>query len=126
MEHLSGTFTVTCGDDWGVDVLEAAFLEEFVRGVGQVVSHAHDGRDQLRAASQMSLCAQELVGVSLGRQWVLGRVSDANKLARVHSLRADLKLEWLALLRAPNQLARGFEAGANFSGGKLGKVCNIA
>jgi len=48
--------------------------------------------------------------MSLGWQWVLGWVSDANKLARVDSLGAYLQLEWLSLLRASNQLARGFEA----------------
>ena len=39
LKHFSGTFTITCSDDWRVYVKEAALLEEFVGGVGQVVAN---------------------------------------------------------------------------------------
>ena len=58
----------------------------------------------------MSLRAEELIGVALGRQGVLvcGRV--AHKRTRVNGLRADLQLEVLTLGWAGNQLAGGFVA----------------
>lgn len=66
-----------------MDVLETAFLEELVRGVGQVVTDAHDGRDQFCAATQMSLGTEIFVSVALGRQGVLVGWRVANKLAAV-------------------------------------------
>ena len=110
MEHLPCALAITSRDNWCVDVLEAAFLEELVRSVRQVVADAHNRGNQLCTASQMSLRAEELIGVALRGQGVLvcGRVT--HKVALVDGLGADLQLEVLTLGRAGNQLAGGFVA----------------
>ena len=110
MEHLTCALAITSCDNRRVNVLEAALLEELVRSVRQVVADAHDGGNQLCAASQMCLRAKELIGVALRGQGVLvcGRV--AHKVALVDGLGADLQLEVLTLGRAGNQLAGGFVA----------------
>ena len=99
-----------------MNILKAALLEEFVRRVSQVIADAHDSRNQLCAASQVSLSPQVLISVLLWGQWVLCSRSDANEVTLVHLLAADGQLEGLTLLRATDQLARGLEAGADLHG----------
>ena len=74
LKHFSSTFTVTRCDDWRVDVLETAFLVEFVCSISKVVADSHHRRNELGATAQVGLSSQELLSKSLGRQRVLSRV----------------------------------------------------
>ena len=96
-----------------MNILKAALLEEFVRRVSQVIADAHDSRNQLCAASQVSLRAKKFVGVTLRRQRILVCRRVTHELALVDCLRADLQLEGLTLSRTTDQLARGRVAGTN-------------
>ena len=98
-----------------MNVLEASFLEELVSGVGQVVSDARNRRDQLSAASQMSLRSEEFSSVFLLGKRVLVSRSGSEKLDHVGLSTADLKLEWLSFFRTADKLACSFEGGSNFS-----------
>ena len=86
-----------------MDVLEASLLEELVSGVRQVVSDAHDSRDQLCAATKMCLSAEIFTGEALRWKGILGRICCTYNLDLVYIFRADLKLKWLSLLRTANE-----------------------
>lgn len=89
-----------------MDVLEAALLEELMSSVSQVVTDAHDRGDQLGAASQMSLSAEELVCVALRGKGVLVSRGIADEFTLVDGCGADLNLKWLACCGTTDQLAR--------------------
>ena len=42
LEHRSCTLSIARGDDWGVDVVESARIEESVDGLSKLVSDAKD------------------------------------------------------------------------------------
>ena len=108
-----------------MNVLEAAILEELVRGEGQVVSNAHNSRDQLCAAAQMCLLAKELLSVALDRQGVLRRIGRTCDPDFVDVLGADLKLEWLTVLGAHYKLASDDVSRADLSLRDLIIVWNV-
>jgi hypothetical protein len=115
LEHLSGTFTVAGRDARGVDVQEAAFLEELMSGISQVVSDTSHGRNQLGAGTQVSVLTEILVGVAFGWKWVSGAIAMANHLTRVPFWVANLQLKQLTLSRALDELALELVAGTNFA-----------
>ena len=125
LKHLACAFAVTCSDDWCVNVLEAAILEELVGGESQVVSDAHNSRDQFCAAAQVGLLAKELLCVALDRQGVLrgiGRTCDSDF---VDVLGADLELEWLTVLGTHDKLASDNVSRADLSLRDLIIVWNV-
>ena len=109
-----------------MDVLEAALLKELMSSVSQVVTDAHDRGDQLGAASQMSLGAEELVCVALRGKGVLVSWGIANQLALVDSCGADLNLEGLACSGAADQLSCDRVAGSNFGGFEVFQVWDVS
>ena len=51
LEHLAGPFAVGGGDEWGVEIEEAALVEEGVDGIGHIVADAADGSEGVGAGS---------------------------------------------------------------------------
>ncbi len=71
-EHLAGALAVGGGDDGGVDIDEAAILEEAVDRVGRHAPHPEGGGEQVGAGPQVLDGAQVLHGVALLLEGVLG------------------------------------------------------
>ena len=71
-EHLAGTLGVGGRDDRRVDVHKAALLEELVDGEGGHAANAEDGAEEVGAAAQVLLGAQELAGLALLLHGVVG------------------------------------------------------
>ena len=72
LEHLARALAVAAGDDGGVDVDEAAALEELVHGVGRRASHAESRGEEVRARAQMLNGAQIFDAVALLLQGIVG------------------------------------------------------
>ena len=64
-EHLARALGVRSGDDWRVHVDEAALLEEAVDDEGRHAAHAKDRAEEVGAAAQVLLGAEELAGLTL-------------------------------------------------------------
>lgn len=73
----------------------------------------------------MHLRPQELLRQPLGGERVLCRVSSAGDLDFVHGFRADLELEWLAVLGAADELTSDLVARADLSVRELIKVGEV-
>ena len=112
-EHLAGTLGVGRGDDGRVDVDEAALLEEAVDGERRDAAHAEHRAEQVGAAAQVLLGAQELAGLALLLHGVvrLRRALDHDGLG--------LELERLRAVRRERELAGDDEGGANGEGRDL-------
>ena len=65
LKHLARALAVGAGDDGGVDIDEAAALEELVHGVGRRASHAEGRGEEVRARTKMLDGAQIFDAVAL-------------------------------------------------------------
>lgn len=74
----------------------------------------------------MRLSSEVLLRQPLGGQGVLGGIGYARDLDLVHGLRADLQLEWLAVLGAPDELAGDHVAGTDLGVGNLLEVGDVS
>ena len=71
-EHLARALTVGAGDDRGVDVYEAAALEEFMDGLRRNAPDAEGCGEEVGSGAQMLDRAQELNAVALFLEGVVG------------------------------------------------------
>ena len=71
-EHLACALTVGGGDDGGMHVNKTTVVEELVNGKGGLTTHTEYGREQVGSGAQVGLLTQELYGVALGLEGVLG------------------------------------------------------
>ena len=72
LEHLARALAVAAGNDGGVDIDEAAALEELVHGVGRRASHTESRGEEVRARAQMLNGAQIFDAVALFLQGIVG------------------------------------------------------
>ena len=98
LELRSGAFTVGGRDQRGVEIVEAAVVEEFMHGESEGVAYAEHSPEGVGARAEVGLFAQELEGVPFLLQRVGGGVGCA----------VDLKLGGLHL-DALSFSARGHE-----------------
>ena len=60
LEHRAGSFAVAGRDDWSVDVVEAALVEELVNGLRKLVPHPENRTERVPANPKVRLLAQKL------------------------------------------------------------------
>ena len=113
LEHLARALAVGAGDDGGVDVGEAAALEELMHREGRGGAHAEGRVEKVRARAEMLDGAQELDAVALLLQGIVrrGRPLDRD-LGR-------LELKRLLGLGREHDLADDDERRADVLGGDL-------
>ena len=113
LEHLARALAVGAGDDGGVDVGEAAALEELMHREGRSGAHAEGRVEEVRARAEMLDGAQELDAVALLLQGIVrrGRTLDRD-LGR-------LELKRLLGLGREHDLADDDERRADVLGGDL-------
>lgn len=74
LEHCTGAFGIAGGDDRGVDVVESAFIEKLVDGLGELVSNSEDGSEGVSSHSEVGDFAEELHGCAFLLEGVGERV----------------------------------------------------
>ena len=113
LEHLARALAVGAGDDGGVDVDEAAALEELVHGIGRRAANAEGRGEEVRARAQVLDGAQVFDAVALFLQGIVGRR---------HTLDLDLRcldLERLLGLGRQHDRAAHDQRGADVLRGDL-------
>ena len=78
-EHCAGALGIAGGDDGGLEVEEAAPLEELVDGECHRVADAGDGAEGVSAGAQVGVFAEELQGVAFLLQRVVFGVGGAEE-----------------------------------------------
>ena len=119
-EHLARALTVRARDDRGLDVDEAAVLEERVHRLRGHAADAERRAEEVRARTQMLDRAQELHAVALFLQRIVrcGRALDRDAVG--------LKLERLLCIRREHELAVHDERRADVLAGDLVVIFELA
>ena len=115
-EHVARALGVAGRDDRRVDVVEAAFLEELVDGVGEAAAHAEDGAEEIRPRAEVGDLAEELEGVAL----LLERVGVIGLAEHGEFFRHDLP--FLAAALGFDELAMHLDGGTGVGAGDVGVV----
>ena len=110
-EHCTRAFGIGGGDDGRVNPVESAVVEEFVNGLGGLVSYAHDGAEGVSAYAKVGDFAEEFEGGAFLLEGVGGWVGGA-----VDGYFFGVELDGLALSGAFDKVAGEHDAG---SGGDL-------
>ena len=71
-EHFAGTLAVGAGDERGMNIDEAPFVEKFVQSEGRFGTDSEHSVEGVGARTEMGNGAQEFKGVALVLQGIIG------------------------------------------------------
>ena len=97
LEHFSGTFTVTSGDQWCMNIYKFTLLEKFVNCIGNQRTHTEYRLKCICSRTQMTDRTQVLKRMSL----LLKRIISAGSPFNLYT--GCLNLKWLLCFRCRNQ-----------------------